>query len=68
MLHAVLSIAECSRMVAYNSISYTGHKFPPIPNDQFADSDYAILSIGAEESEREWPQNGRQASIAGTTA
>ena len=54
MLRAVLSIEECSRVIAPLSVTYVGSQFPK-PTDHPADTDdFAVLSVADSETTTDW--------------
>jgi len=54
MLRAVLSLAECSRVIAPQSITYVGDQFPTPAADLAGRGDFAVLSIAPEETTSDW--------------
>lgn len=54
MLRAVLSIEECSRVIAPQSVTYIGDQFPSLTADPNAGNDFAVLSISPDETNPDW--------------
>ena len=54
MLRAVLSIDECTGVLAPQSVTYVGKQFPN-PADHPADrNDFAVLSVADSETNPDW--------------
>jgi len=53
MLRAVLSIDECSRVIAPQSAIYVGEHFPD-PSGPADRNDFAVLSIAPDETNPDW--------------
>lgn len=54
MLRAVLSVNECEQVVSKHSAKFFGERFPSLENGQTGANDFAVLSIGAEETNGTW--------------
>lgn len=54
MLRAVISLADCKRLVGKNGARYVGDQFPTTIEDADPTQDFAVLSVGASEVEGEW--------------
>jgi hypothetical protein len=54
MLRAVLSIEECSRVIAPLSVTYVGDHFPSLTADPEAMRDFAVLSVAPDETNPDW--------------
>jgi len=53
-LRAVLSLLECSCLIAPQSATYVGDQFPTSLCGSTADKEYALLSVAKEESNANW--------------
>jgi hypothetical protein len=54
MLRAVLSLADCCQLLAAGSATYLGQEFPNICGRTDSADDFAVLSIGVDESSADW--------------
>jgi hypothetical protein len=54
MLRAVLSLADCNRLIAHTSATYVGDDFPRVYEQDGQTGDFAVLGIGADEATPEW--------------
>jgi hypothetical protein len=54
MLRAVVSIADCQRLVASATPTYVGDDFPKVYEQDGQTSDFAVLGISADEANTEW--------------
>lgn len=54
MLRAVLSLEECSRILAPQSVTYVGDQFPSPTADPADGNDFVVLSIAPHETHPDW--------------
>jgi hypothetical protein len=54
MLRAVISMADCTRLVAPASAVYVGDAFPQVYVENGQTNDFAVLGINADEATAEW--------------
>jgi hypothetical protein len=55
MLRAVLSLADCNRLVAFCPAKYLGDHFPKVYEEGGQTRDFAIVGVSAAEASSEWP-------------
>jgi hypothetical protein len=54
MLRAVLSTEECSRVIAPQSVTYVGDRFPNLADSPTGRNDFAVLSVADDETSTDW--------------
>jgi len=54
MLRAVISLADCTRLVEPSLAIYVGDDFPQVYVQNGQTSDFAVLGISADEATAEW--------------
>lgn len=55
MLRAVLSLADCDRLVASCPAKYLGNHFPKVYEEGGQTRDFAIVGVSDAEASSEWP-------------
>jgi hypothetical protein len=54
MLRAVISVDDCSYLVAPGSATYLGEEFPKVRDESGRTTDFAVLSVSASEANSQW--------------
>jgi hypothetical protein len=54
MLRAVISKEDCRHLVAPNSVTYVGDRFPTVFEGSSKSADFAVLGISPEEADADW--------------
>jgi hypothetical protein len=54
MLRAVISLADCQRLVGPGLATYVGDDFPKVNDLHGQTNDFAVLGISADEANTEW--------------
>jgi hypothetical protein len=53
-LRAVISMADCQRLVGSSTATYVGDDFPKVYEQNGQAGDFAVLGISADEANTEW--------------
>jgi hypothetical protein len=54
MLRAVISLADCKRLVGSGAVKYVGEQFPTVAGAEDQSKDFAVLGISPAEAQGEW--------------
>jgi hypothetical protein len=54
MLRAVISLADCKRLIGSGVAKYVGDQFPTVGGGNGKSGDFAVLGFSAAEAEGEW--------------
>jgi hypothetical protein len=54
MLRAVISLADCKRLVGPSGARYVGEQFPTVGGAEDKSKDFAVLGFSPSEAQGEW--------------
>lgn len=54
MLRAIISLADCKRLIGQAGAKYVGDQFPTTIEDADPTRDFAVLSVGASDADGDW--------------
>ena len=54
MLRAVISLADCKRLIGSGVARYVGDKFPTVSGDESNSQDFAVIGFRPDEAQGEW--------------